>query len=367
MDRDRLAEWFSRFAEVECGDLPLYDALSRSIAADDDLLELLITAAPGQWRPMLLLAALHDIVLRHPDEAFSRLYPTVGGSMDARTDVMALLRSFVEAHGDDIERLVTTRSTQTNEVNRSCLWFAALRAAAVDLADRPLAIIEVGASAGLNLGFDRYRYDFGDGEHRGRAESAVRLRCEVRSGTPPLDVDLPPIVERFGLDLAPVDLADAVERRWLKACIWSEQPERHERFDAAAGLTIANPPRLVTDDLVDGIGDLIESCPDDAHVVVLNSWVLTYLPRDRRNAYDSVLDLVGSGRNLTRISAEGEGVVDWVPAGVDGPTEHTVVGTTRWRNGERTEERTAVCHPHLAWIDWLAAGCGRPRQPSSEP
>jgi len=351
MDPDRLAHWFETFADVECPELPLYRSLCRGIARDSELLDLLMAAAPGQWRPNLLLATLHDLVLRHPDEPFSGLYPTVGGAFVDGSDPLPLAREFIEAHRDDVERSISTRSTQTNEVNRSALWFAAVRQAALEVPDRPVAFVEIGASAGLNLAFDRYTYDFGDGVVRGEPGSSVRLSCRLDGSTPPLDVPVD-LVHRVGLDRSPVDLADPAERRWLKACIWPEQPDRHARFDAAADLTIADLPVIVTDDAVDGIADLIEACPADAHVVIVNSWVLTYLPTDRRLAFETAVDLLGDDRTITRISAEGEGVVEWVPSDHDRSSPHTVVGMRRYRDGVRTDARVAECHPHLQWLRW---------------
>lgn len=351
MDRERLRRWFLEFVGDDAADLPLYHALCVGAADDDELLELLTHATPGQWRPNLLLAAVHDLVLRHPDEALARLYPTVGGSYDG-SDPMPPFREFVDAHLDDVRRLIATRSTQTNEVNRSCLWQVAARAAAADLPDRPVAWVEVGASAGLNLGFDRYRCSFGD-VVAGNPSSAVALACDLRGDRSVLDLPMPAIVDRVGLDVGPIDLRDEAERRWLKACIWPEQPERHARFDAAVAATLADPPRLVADDAVDGIADLVEDLPADAHVVIVNSWVMTYLARERRAAFESIVDELGATRDVTRISAEAETVVDWVPRREVDETQ-TVVGIRRWRGRERTESRVAHCHPHLRWLDWLA-------------
>lgn len=374
MDRERLRRWFLELLGDDAEDLPLYAALCRGAASDEPLLDLLVDAAPGQWRPTLLLAAVHDLVLRHPDEPLSRLYPTVGGSFGG-DDPMPRFREFVAAHLDEVRRLVATRSTQTNEPNRCCLWQVAARAVAADLPGVPVAWVEVGASAGLNLGFDRYRYHFdvtsggvasGDvtsgGVTVGDASSAVALACDLRGDRSVLDLPMPAIVERVGIDVAPVDLRDAAEHRWLKACIWPEQPDRHARFDAAVAATLADPPRLVADDAVDGIADVVEDLPAGVHVVVANSWAMTYLARDRRAAFESIVDELGRTRNLTRVSAEAETVVGWVPR-LERDEPQTVVGVRRWRGGERTESRVAHCHPHLRWLDWF----GVEPQPSSVP
>ncbi|NLA34367.1 MAG: DUF2332 family protein, partial [Actinobacteria bacterium] len=93
---------------------------------------------------------------------------------------------------------------------------------------------------------------------------------------------------------------------------------------------------------------------DDPVVVVINSWVMTYLPTERRAAVDAALDLMGGAQTLVHLSAEAEGVEGWVPAGAT-TTDQTVVGASTWVDGIRTDHRLAVCHPHLAWLDWNSA------------
>lgn len=363
MDLARLEGWFRRFADIECRDLPMYHRLCHGVADHSDLLERLLIAAPGQWRPNLMLAALHDIVLWDPEVPLARWYPTVGGAPDAAGDLIDAVRSTIETHPNRFAELIATRSTQTNEVNRSTLWPLALAAATADV-DAEVALLEIGPSAGLNLRFDEYdiRYVDSSGATVGRfgtRSSPVHLRCEVRGDAPTVrhhvesTVTVPPIVARIGIDAAPVDLGDPDQHRWLKACIWPEQIERHERFDAAASHMVRrqaiDPLTLIRDDALDGLFDAVERFPAEAHLVVINSWMMTYLHRDRRSAFDRALDLLSDTRTLTHISAEGEGVESWVPAG-DGPTDDTVVGISRWRQGVRSDQRWALCHPHLTWF-----------------
>ena len=360
---NRLREQFTEFAAVQCTELPLYRAISEAVAADDGLIELLDVAKPGQARPVLLFAAVHDLVLRYPEEPLCRWYPSVGGTRPVGAegspdDPMPMMRRFIDEHRPELDASLASRSTQTNEPNRSCLWFAAVRHATADVPGRPIALIEVGASAGINLGFDRYSYRFTlpGGEPAAYGDSGVELACELqRPGTtPPLDDELAPIIARIGLDLDPVDLSIEADRRWLKACIWAEEADRHRRFDAAVADTLRSPPQLVRDDAVDGIGDLIEEQPEDAHIVVISSWVMSYLRRDRRAAFDAALDLAAQHRDVSWISAEAEGAVAFVPPSPVTPELHTVVGMARWRDGRRDDTLIARCHPHLAWMEWLA-------------
>lgn len=333
-----------------------------------------MSAAPGQWRPNLLLAALHELVLQHPDHLLARWYPTVGGDPLADGDLLASVHSMIDAHAGAFGAMMRTRSTQTNEVNRTTLFRPVLGAVLGDVdnaIDRGIAWVEIGASAGLNLAFDDYHLVYGGlGRHAGVDHSPVRLLCEVRGDLTAAGVALDrglelPVVARVGLDVAPVDLAVDGERRWLKACIWPEQLERHERFDAAADHTVelaaAGTLHLIADDAVDGVSDAIDFAVDlaadhgydDPIVVVVNTWVMTYLSKDRRQAFANVLDLVGSTRDLVHVSAEAEGVVGWVPTN-DTTSVDTVVGVRTWFDGVRTETRLATCHPHLAWLDWPA-------------
>jgi hypothetical protein len=149
-----------------------------------------------------------------------------------------------------------------------------------------------------------------------------------------------------------VVLDDDVGLRWLKACIWPEQPERHLRFDAAVARSRLDPPQLVRGDLIDGLPAIINAVPSDHHVVVVNTWVMAYVRRDRRAELSQMLDELAVGRTMSWITAEGPGVMDWVEDERDAAVS-TVVGLARWRNGTRTNATVARCHAHLAWLDWF--------------
>ena len=348
---DRLADWFRRFAEVECPDLPLYRALCLIVAEHPGLLSVVLDARPGQWRPNILLAAVHLLVRRNPDAPLAAYFPTASSTPRPPDDALAsALAEFIERHADEIAELVSTRSTQTNEVNRSCLWFVAWHEEQ-RAANAQLAVIEVGASAGLNLMVERYSYDFGDGLLRGDRASSVRLGCAL-SGVRDLPADAPQPVWRLGIDREPIDLADADKRDWLQACIWPEQPERHARYVAAAASALEATPPVIRGDAVGSISAAAAAAPDDAHLVIVTSWVLTYLRRDDRVALRAALDAIGERRDLTWLSAEGAGVVPGLRT-VDAWRNDTLVHRVRWRGGHVDEQLVARCHPHLRWLEWL--------------
>lgn len=374
--RKRLEEirgHFRRFAE-EYATLPLYRAICLGVAEDGDAAALLLEAQPGQARPVLLLAALQDLVLRRPDVPAARWYPSVvGRSAVPPGDPWPDVRATIQEHRDDLKHTIATRRTQTNEVNRAVYLAPALALAARDVPRQPTVLVELGASAGLLLQVDRYRVEL----HRrgvtlvlGDPGSPVTCLGEDRSPDPLPDLVVPPITGRVGLDVAPVDLDDAASVRWLEACIWPDVPGRVERFRAAVELARRDPPLLRTGDFVDGLADTVHFAlgeagrtarHDDVHLIVFSSWALTYVPRQRRVEVGSVLARVArSVPAVSWVTAEPAGCAPGLPtpdpAAVD--WDSTVLGARRWRDGaEVAAEAWGTCHPHGAWI--ALGGSGR--------
>ena len=163
----------------------MYARLSEHAATDDVVLELLDRSKPGQARPVLLLAAVQRVLLDQPGHPLARFYPSVSGGPVPPGDPAPAFASFVREHAAEIGELVATRSTQTNEVNRSVAVAAGLRAAAADLPDTPVALVELGPSAGLNLRADTYAVDFGDGVLHQAPGSPVVLSCRPAAGSVP--------------------------------------------------------------------------------------------------------------------------------------------------------------------------------------
>ena len=364
---DRLAAIHRRFAEfaAEFAALPLYGTVTRHLATDEAA-SLLLAAQPGQDRPVLWLAALHDLVLRQPELPAARWYASVvGRDAVASGDPWPDVRDTVRAHRDELREIIATRSTQTNEVNRS-VYLAAGIVAATD--DQPhadvggVALVELGASAGLLLGLDRYAIALGRAGHvtlAGDAASPVRCHGEDRSPAPARIGPLPRIVGRAGVDRDPVPLDDAAGVRWLRACLWPDVPGRVERFDAARALLSPDPPSVVRGDLVDDLRSVVEvACGTAAstdHVVVYSSWALTYVAKSRRSDLAAALaDVAGDLPAVSWLSAEPPGTAPGVPTprGLTEDAGGTVLGLRRWRGGVELEPiALGTCHPHGEWIE----------------
>ncbi len=185
---------------------------------------------------------------------------------------------WVRAHADAIVAETSRRSLQTNEPQRCAALLPAL-----SLVAGPLALLELGASAGLCLYPDRYSYRFRGGPDLDPADgpSRVILECDV-SGDPPLR--LPDVRWRAGIDLAPLDAADPGDRRFLTTLVWPGEEGRVARVEAALDLVAASPPRLIAGDASDPavLAAAAALAPADATLVVTTPGVLPHLPRPAR-------------------------------------------------------------------------------------
>ncbi|GEN81169.1 DUF2332 domain-containing protein [Actinotalea fermentans] len=363
-------QMFRNFADG-FSELRLYRTLALGIAADDDVARLLLAARPGQARPILLLAALHDLVLAHPELPAARWYPSVTGGPVPDGDPWPDVRDAALTHADRLRRVIATRGTQTNEANRAVHMGALVAEASTDVPDAPVVLLEMGASAGLLLELDAYRIEIGAPGTPGAAvlgdpASDLVTQGELREGSV-AGLRLPRVVGRVGLDLAPVRPDDDAELRWLEACLWPDQPERLERFRAAVRHVRARPPHLVRGDMVADLGavarravqDADDAAGERAHLVVLSSWALTYVrPERRADVAATLATLADDGRPVSWVTAEPLGCVPGLPelgpgawAGEADP--ETVLGAHLWRDGTALPPALwGVSHPHGAWLHW---------------
>ena len=316
-----LAGHYRWFAEVEAAPVsPPYAELAAVVADDAEVLAFLRTLPEPKRQANLLLGALtylHD-------------GPPVDG---------AQLHDRVLGDPDRLRTTMLGRATQTNEAARC----AALLPLLTDLPG-PLALIEVGASAGLCLYPDRYGYAY-DGVPVGPA-STVLLECAT-TGRGPVPAGVPTVVARAGIDLNPLDPADPDDVAWLRALVWPGMTGRRERLDAAAAIAAREPAQLVRGDLVEELPALVAAMPAGATVVVFHTAVLAYLPSEAR---DRFVTLVGE-LPVRWISQEGPSVL---PTVLDRLPEPPRAGENRFLLA-RDGEPLAWTRPHGGTIDWLPA------------
>ncbi|MBQ1033601.1 DUF2332 domain-containing protein [Micromonospora sp. C97] len=251
-----ISEQYVDFAVREArGVSPTYERLSQAVAHDEDLLALLDGLPPAKRQPNLLFGVVRWL----------------GGPVDDPVT----FHDYVLTHWPAIEAQMLTRATQTNEAGRCAVLLPLLAAL-----PQPVALLEVGASAGLCLYPDRYGYRYGD--HQVGSGEPI-LDCAADGLVPP--ARLPQVVWRAGLDLNPLDVTDPDDVSWLDALIWPEHAHRRVRLRAAAAIAAADPPLLVRGDLVDDLPALAARAPADATLVVFHTSVLYQVPPPRREAF----------------------------------------------------------------------------------
>lgn len=249
--RARLATRYVRFADEEArGRSPLYEALCRGVAGDAAVLAFLETLPLAKQQPNLLLAAVRWVAGVPPDwDAF---------------------RQVVLTQGDAVRAVMLARATQTNEPARCAVLLPVLASL-----PQPLALLEVGASAGLCLLPDHYGYDYGTRRLGTLDGTAPVFRCDAGGRAP---AAVPRVVWRAGLDLSPVAADDPAQAAWLETLVWPEQIDRLGRLRLALRLAATERPRVVRGDLLgDDLDRLCAEAPRDATLVIFHTAVLAYV------------------------------------------------------------------------------------------
>jgi hypothetical protein len=257
---------YAGFAAKEAdGRSPLYASLARGVAADRETLDFLLTLPVEKQQPNLLFAALRHVF---------------GTPQD-----WAGFRRTLLANRESVRQVMLERGTQTNEPNRCAVLLPVLARL-----PQPLALIEVGASAGLCLLPDFYGYDYGHVQLQPQSPHAASpvFACSASRATP-LPTALPEIVWRAGLDLNPLNAADPDQAAWLETLVWPEQTARLANLRSALSIAAAVRPRLVKGDLLgNALERLCAEAPKHATVVVFHTAVLAYVAdRSDRAAFAS--------------------------------------------------------------------------------
>jgi hypothetical protein len=282
-----------------------------------------------------LLAAWRELAMSgadpHVAEAYARL--------DAEAIWAALASTMVGQHA----RLAAflTHEPQTNEVRRSIGLLGGFLeiARATGL---PLRGFEVAASAGLNLSWDRYRYQL-DGGAWGDPDATVHIDTDWQGPRPPLEAPVR-VVERAACDRRPTDLADPDQRRRLLSYIWPDQPERLARIEGAIAVALANDVAVEDSDATDWIRARVRPQPGAA-TVIYHSVFWTYMSADQQAALTATIAALGK-------EATPEAPFAWLrlePMANDIATLE--LRLTLWPSGE--DRRLAEAHPHCAWVRWL--------------
>jgi hypothetical protein len=367
----RLQAKFAHFARHAVQDDPLYAALTDAASRRADWAALLAAAPASQQSPTLWLAALQDRVLELVDggarPALADYYASAGVARAPDAAFLAHLGGFLADNHAELAARIRTRTNQTNEIGRCAVLWPVLQSLADKTGQHRFALLDVGCSAGLNLGVDCWRYRYLDDATGATIASALpdrdahapEIACRVLAGARPGSEAAPKIVARAGIDLSPVDVHDDAAIRWLRACLWPHDGERRARFDAA--VAIARTQRWPVGAIADAaaaIGQWLDAVPERATPVVFNSWVLAYFDAEPLRRHVEQLRTCIAARGAVWISAEDPGLSrTWWPA-MPEVDAMKLPNATAWTVGRPDGqggvawELPAVSHAHGRWMQW---------------
>jgi hypothetical protein len=342
---------YRRFGEVDAAEIsPLYERVALALSQSDEALRA-IEAAPARKRhPTVILAALHDLALAGRAPALAAAYAATDGEAAAGAAIDTLLRM-----NDSVVAIAARRQMRTSETGRCAVLYPAIAEAARRVGASAVGLIDVGYSAGLNLNVDHVGITYSNGQSLGDLTSPVQLSSSVVGDRPIPTRSMPKVVARVGVDLDPVDVTDADDARWLRACLWPDQPERLARLEAEIALAAAAPPVLLQGDAVAVMPDAFSRMPTDALPVVTTTWALSHFPLDTRLRFLHRLDEAAAGRPVAWVSAEGVGVAPSIPTlGDRRASGHSIIGLAMFDRSFLRADALGRCWSQGRFLAWLA-------------
>ncbi len=308
---------------------PLYSELVEVVAGDLELLRVMnrIEHLPP---PNLMFAAVQCLLMDGSGDPLSRYYRSVVSNPRPPEGVGPEFRRFVLDHEEEIVVMGNTRFTQTNECRRCVALLPMVMMSGFE----SFHLIDVGASAGLNLALDLYGYRWDGVEFH--ADSDLVLEAESRGGS--VQVHEIEVLSRIGLDLNPLDPSDEDARRWLEALIWPERVERRQRLRAALEMMAGLEIEMIGGDALETLPGALDRLPRSDPAVVMSSFALNQFDKAGRGRLEStVSEARAAGRPIYRVSMEVlHKADDWAQLVVDDGSGAVTVGQA---------------HPHGEWVE----------------
>ena len=337
-------QWWQRYMAATVKDSPLYTQFYTHLPYDQELQKLLILIEKDQPVPTLFFSAVNFVLqsdLQHPLAAF---YPYFNPTPRPAEEVYPAFHDFCLAHEATLHQILPTARLQTNEPTRCANLLPAFEMIFQHGERKPLALVEIGASAGLNLNWDQYGYHYGQ-TFVGNADSPVQIHCAMKDEQiPPLPQTMPLIASRQGIDIAPLDVSNEDHVRWLRACIWPEEMYRYRLLDAAIAFARQNPPTVHSGDARALLPEILEAIPPDQTVCLWHSYVLRQCPPEVREGIEQQIATYAKKRDVYRVSLE------YVQHDRRYPPQLELF---TYNGGDISRELLASCTVHGEKMEWL--------------
>lgn len=357
-----MAQRFRAIADGSYRNVPLYRRLALALAERSALRDFTTALPDHALSGGLLFSTLHYLVLSEGHAEFTSTWRREEEAPGSVPDLESAFEQFVLQSARMIyDLLARHRGAQTNEVNR-CSYLLPALATVAARRQRPLALLEIGSSAGLLLNFDRYSYRY-DAAAFG-TPSPVSVVAELRGPLPPTNV--PDVGWRLGVDRAPIDVFDEDETRWLLANVYPGDTDRFARTSAALAVARQHPPPVVVGEASD-LHDLALRAPRSLPLTVITTALLMYLDAASRIRFRRSVERLGEDRPVDWLMCEPAAVLEGLGSDVAmlvpqfkggaefvGPVVHIASDQAR-------PQLLASTGPHGRWINWIG---DRPAAPS---
>jgi hypothetical protein len=291
-------------------------------------------SSDGQSVPLRLAGALHALVLEWLDARLAAAYPPNEVADDA---LWHAVEGALARHSDRVMAWLD-RAPQTNEVRRSAALLPAIWWLLGRTGEMPLALSELGASAGLNLSLDRFAIETPWGT-AGAEGSAVHLRPEWRAmPPPPRPVS---VADRAGVDRHPLDPADPADALRLRSYLWPDQPERMTLTRGAIALASARPD---AGDAAPWLARRLETPQPGRLHVVYTTVAWQYFPPETQAACSAALEGAGAAATASAPFAH-------VGLESDGQAPGAALTARLWPH-DPAPRLLARADFHGRWVDW---------------
>jgi hypothetical protein len=279
---------------------PLFSVLARECAADRDMLELGAFARQGQPAGVFVLFAAQYLLLHSPNSPLARYFPSLTESPEPADSAFPVFREFCVQHRAELRALLTSRTVNTNFVERaSCIMPSIGHVASV--VGKPFTLVEMCCSAGLNLLFDEYHYDYGPEGRVGKEASQVRLECRLIGARPPID-NIPRVSRRVGVDLVAIDPTASVDRSWMEAMLCPEWHEERRHLREALSVRALHGVQTIAGDALAVMPPLLEEIR--APVCVLHTYCMGQWSADAQQTFDGILRDASRSHEIHRVGIE---------------------------------------------------------------
>jgi len=291
--------------------------------------------------------AFHARALDDPEGVLGEHYPTCGGDGGRGLSDEAFRAILIDdlranrAHYDGY----LESPPQTNEVGRSAVMVGGYLTIAGETG-LPLDVCEIGASAGLNLGFDQFFYQLGASRF-GDSSSPVHLTPEWRGATPPVSAPLV-VRQRCGCDIAPLDITLPETQQRLRSYVWADQLDRMARLKGAVSVAQSLGIKIVRESAEHFVAGVLQDRKPGAVLVIAHTIMWHYMPTAMQEEIEKAIVRAGA-------LASSDAPVAWLRLEPDTPVESPLLRLMLWAGGaDDGQARTlAEAHPHGASVKWL--------------